>query len=146
MTRTHLPKLLRKSASEERVEYNDCLIQVPQKDALKKRKKKILIEECSWIETNQTINWAASRFAALFTSRSFSAGGELSDFLPFPFAFPTEFLRPTSSWSLAPVGGATLAGRAAPAGRLSGGEASAARGGEPQVSTRFAPGCCDKLT
>lgn len=65
---------------------------------------------------------------ASFTSKSFSVGGELSDFFPFPLDFPTEFLRPTSSWSLAPVGGATLDGRAAPVGRFSGGDASKYKG------------------
>lgn len=60
----------------------------------------------------------------MFTSRSLSVGGEFSGFLPFPLALPTEFLRPTSSWSLAPAGRATLVGRAAPAGRFSGGDAS----------------------
>ena len=59
------------------------------------------------------------------TSKSLSAAGELSDFLPFPLALPTEFLRPTSSGSLAPVGGAPAAGSAAPAGRVSGGDTSA---------------------
>lgn len=56
----------------------------------------------------------------MVTSRSLSAGGELSDFLPFPLALPTEFLRPTSSCSLAPAGRDTLVGRDAPAGRFSG--------------------------
>lgn len=110
------------------MEYNDGLIQVPQKDALKQTKTdQTLLKRCRFQPKCQVP-------AAMFTSKSFSAAGELSDFLPFPLALPTEFLRPTSSWSLAPVGGATPAGRAAPAGRLSGGEASAARSRESQVS------------
>jgi len=107
---TDLAKLLCVRACEQRVEDDDGLIEIPQKNPLKEAGRKQLCVKTRlnrrpgsesfdyrWDERIYHHSYIHPVQVSTVTSRSLSAGGELSDFLAFPLALPTEFLRPSSS-------------------------------------------------
>lgn len=109
------------------MEDDDGLVQVPQEHTLKTATH----DRASPLQPGDEGEPEENLRRRGVTSRSLSGGGELSDFLVFPLDLPTEFLRSSSSWSLAPP-----EGREAPVGRVSGGDASGGDAGQKEVTQK----------